>query len=273
MPHGIRPTLWYSNCWGASTESLSLYIMGKGYQLLSVGMLNQLLPVVLLVEKSVSLHQQHFNPIAFILYVVIWIRNLDNKRAVVIATFALGCCGLISYCVGAGCRFDSAPDDGVFLFSALWIAVGVVGVGQNFLFINPNEIVCFFWKSWPLTKEVDMEAQILLGVNFGFQDFDTTTLLRTTFVFTLLGLILAAAQLALYVLMFFRYQERQQVLMIAAVALLGGSVFCFAISTGLYFDSVLANTGSWLLATTWVTVVVLTTAVIYVFIDWEESGK
>ncbi|KAG5444699.1 hypothetical protein CSKR_203060 [Clonorchis sinensis] len=104
-------------------------------------------------------------------------------------------------------------------------------------------------------------------------DFDTTTLLRTTFVFTLLGLILAAAQLVLYVIMFFRYQERRQVLMIAAVALLAGSVFCFAISTGLYFDSVLANTGSWLLATTWVTVVVLTTAVIYVFIDWEESGK
>ncbi|OON21963.1 hypothetical protein X801_02137 [Opisthorchis viverrini] len=81
-----------------------------------------------------------FNLIAFILYVIIWIRKLDDKKAVVIATFALGCCGLISYCIGAGCRFGSAPDDGVFLFSALWIAVGVVGVGQNFLFINPVEL-------------------------------------------------------------------------------------------------------------------------------------
>ncbi|KAG5444700.1 hypothetical protein CSKR_107752 [Clonorchis sinensis] len=34
-----------------------------------------------------------FNLIAFILYIVIWIRNLDDKKVVVIATFAVGCCG------------------------------------------------------------------------------------------------------------------------------------------------------------------------------------
>ncbi|CAH8498391.1 unnamed protein product [Dicrocoelium dendriticum] len=77
---------------------------------------------------------------AFIIYLCVIILKKDGNRRLIITVFLLGCIGLLFYAIACGCYFSSNPPLGAWLFSALWIAVGVVGIGLDFLFINPLDI-------------------------------------------------------------------------------------------------------------------------------------